>query len=135
MYRLPHYTDIGPRYGDWMSHAMSSHMVVETDTAPKEEDDRKLSAPEGDTDSKDTANDEGVTDRKRPDPDGDDDNCYMIHLPTQLENEIGATVVNRRHFNDHFYIENNHFLKLDGGSDISILKDLRAFSVLKHARH
>ena len=114
---------------------MALHMVVETDKAPEEVDDRKLPAPEGDTDSKCTAPDEGDTDRKGPDPDGGHAVCYMIHLLTRLENEIRANVVNRRHLSDRFRIENNHYLKLDGGSDISIFKHLQAFSVIKHARH
>ena len=33
MYRLPHYTSIASRYGDWRSHALASHMVMEYDTA------------------------------------------------------------------------------------------------------
>ena len=61
MYRLPHYTSILPRYGDWRSHAIASHMVMEYDTAPEEEDDRKPPAPEEDVDSKCTAPDEGNT--------------------------------------------------------------------------
>ena len=44
-------------------------------------------------------------------------------------------MVNRRHLNDRYRIEDNHFFKLDGGADISIFKHLQAFSVLKHARH
>ena len=72
MYRLPHYTSIGPRYGDWRSHAIASHMILKNDTAPEEEDDRKPPAPEGDTDSKGTAHDDDDTDRKGPDPDGGD---------------------------------------------------------------
>ena len=35
MYRLPHYTSIAPRYGDWRSHALASHMVMEYDTTPE----------------------------------------------------------------------------------------------------
>ena len=57
MYRLPHYTSISPRYGDWRSHAIASHLVMEYDTAPEGEDDRKPPAPEGDMDSKCTAPD------------------------------------------------------------------------------
>ena len=79
MYRLPHNTSIGPRYGDWRSHAI-----------------------EGDTDSKGTAPDEGDTDRKDPAPDGGDAECYMIHLPTALETQLRAPVVNRRHLNNRF---------------------------------
>jgi len=59
----------------------------------------------------------------------------MIHLPTALENQIRATVVNRRHLNNRFRIENNHYIKLDGGSDISIFKHIQAFSVMRHERH
>jgi hypothetical protein len=103
-------------------HSMVSNMVVETDTAPEEEDDRKAPAPEDDTDS------------KGPAPDNGDADCFMIHLPTALETQIRATVVNRRHLNTRFRIEDNHYIKLDGGSDISVFKHVQAFSVLKHAR-
>ena len=103
-----------------MSHAIASHMAVESDTAPEEEENRKLPAPEGDTDGKCMAPDEGDTDKKGLASDGGDADCYMIHLLTQLEKEIRATVVNRRHLNDRFHIENNYFIKLDGGSDISV---------------
>ena len=58
MYRLPHYTSISSRYGDCKSHAIASHMVIEYDTAPGEEDDREPPAPEEDVDSKGTAPDE-----------------------------------------------------------------------------
>ena len=58
MYRLPHYTSISPRYGDWRSHAIASHMVMKYDTAPEEEDDRKPPAPEENVDCKGTAPDE-----------------------------------------------------------------------------
>jgi hypothetical protein len=78
VYRLSQYTAIRPCYGDWTSHAMALHMVVETDTASEEEDNRKPSASKGDTDS------------KGPAPDNDD-------LPNPLENHIRATVVNRSH--------------------------------------
>ena len=59
MYRLPHYMSFAPRYGNWRSHAMASHMVMEYDTAPEGEDDRKPPAPEGVMNSKCTAPDEG----------------------------------------------------------------------------
>ena len=58
----------------------------------------------------------------------------MIHLPTALETQIQATVVNRRHLNNCFRIEDNHYIKLDGGSDISVFKNVQAFSVLRHDR-
>ena len=45
---------------------MASHMVLEYDTAPEGEDDRKPPAPEGETDSKGTAPDnEKLTERVR----------------------------------------------------------------------
>ena len=154
---------------------MASHMVMEYDTAPEEEDDRKPPAPEGDVDSNGTAPDEvdaagmgtapegetdskctaldevdaagkckapgGETDSKctAPDdiidrsstaPDGGDADSFMIHIPTTLENQIRATIVNRRHLNNRFRIEDNHCIKLDGGSDISLFKHIQAFSVL-----
>ena len=121
---------------------------------PRREDDRKPPAPEGDTDSKGTAPDQGDTDSKctapegEPDskctaprddldrnstaPDGGDADCYMVHIPTTLQ--IRATVVNRRHLNNRFCIEDNHHIKLDGGSDISVFKHLQAFSVLRYER-
>ena len=123
---------------------MTSHMVMEYDTAPEGENDRKPPAPEADTVSKGTAPDEGDAtskctapegepdskctapednmDRKSTAPDGGDANCYMIHIPTALENQIRATVVNRRHLNNRFRIEDNPYIKLDGGSDISVFK-------------
>ena len=58
MYRLPHYTSIAPRYGDWRSHALASRMVLEYNTAPEGDDDRNPPAPEGNTDSKGTAPDD-----------------------------------------------------------------------------
>jgi hypothetical protein len=64
MYRLPHYTSIAPRYGDWRSHALASHMVMEYDTAPEGENDTKPPAPEGDMDNKGTAPDEDDSDSK-----------------------------------------------------------------------
>ena len=156
MYRLPHYTSIAPRYGDWRSHALASHMVLEYDTDPEGEDGRKPPAPEGDTDSKGTAPDKGDTaskgtapegetdskctapgddiDRKSTAPDGGDADCYMIHIPTALETQIRATVVNRRHLNNRFRIEDNHYIKLDGGSDISVFKHIQAFGVLRYDR-
>ena len=73
---------------------------------------------------------EGEDERKPPAPDGDDADCYMIHLPTALETQIRATVVNRRHLNSRFRIEDNHYIKLDGGSDISVFKNIQAFSGL-----
>jgi hypothetical protein len=88
-------------------------MVLLTDTAPEEVDDRKPPAPESDTDSKYTAPDEGDTDRKDPDPDDSDADFYMIHLPNRLKNEIRATVVNMRHLNDCFCIEDNHFAQVE----------------------
>ena len=39
---------------------MASHMVLEYDTDPEGEDGRKPPAPEGDTESKGTAPDEGI---------------------------------------------------------------------------
>ena len=51
-----------------------------------------------------------------------------------MENQIRATVVNRRHLNNRFRIEDNHYIKLDGGSDISLFKHIQAFSVLRHER-
>ena len=36
--------------------------------------------------------------------------------------------------NNRFRIENNHYIKLDGGSDISIFKHIQAFSVMRHDR-
>jgi hypothetical protein len=86
---------------------LASHMVMEYDTAPEGEDDRKPPAPEGKTDSKGTAPDEGNTasnstapdegdtpsngtapggelDRKCPAPKDGDADCYMIHLPIAL---------------------------------------------------
>ena len=90
---------------------------MEYDTASEGEDDRK--PPEGDMDSKCTAPDEGdeaskgtapesepdskctapedTIDSKSTAPDGCNADCYMIHIPTALENQIRATVVNRRH--------------------------------------
>jgi hypothetical protein len=65
-------------------------------------------------------------------PDGDDADCYIIHLPTALETQIRATVVNRRHMNNRFRIEENHYIKLDSSSDISVFKNILAFSVLRH---
>ena len=62
MYRLPNYTAIEPRYGDWKSNAMASHIVVDTDTAPEEEDDRKPPAPEKDLNRKGPALDNGDAD-------------------------------------------------------------------------
>ena len=111
---------------------MASHMVLETDTAPEEEDDRKPPPPEGNMDSKGTAPDDDDTDKKGPAPDGGDSDCYMIHLPTALKTQIRVTVVNRRHFNNRFRIQNNHYIKLDGGSDISVFIHAQAFSVLRH---
>ena len=67
-------------------------------------------------------------------PDAGDADCYMIHIPTALENQIRATIVNRRHLNNRFRIEDNHCIKLDGGSDISLFKHIQAFSVLRHER-
>jgi hypothetical protein len=100
-------------------------------TAPEGEDDRKPPATEGGMDSTGTAPDEGYTnsrckapedetDSKCTDPEGDADktkglapngddaDCYMIHLPTALETQIRATVVNRRHLNNRFRIEEYH---------------------------
>jgi hypothetical protein len=88
IYRLPHYTSVAPRYGDWRSHALASHMVLEYDTAPEEEDDRKPPAPEGDMDSKGMAPDEGSTAGKCPAADNGDADCSMIHLPNALETQI-----------------------------------------------
>jgi hypothetical protein len=102
---------------------MVSHMVVETDTAPEETNDRRPSAPEGDTDRKGQA------------PSNGDAYCYMIYLPTALETQIRATVVNRRHLNNRFRIETHHYIKLDGGFDISVFKHAQALSVLRHERH
>ena len=76
----------------------------------------------------------GDFDRKCPAPDNGDADCFMIHLPTAMENQIRATAVNRRHLNNRFRIENNHYIKLDGGSDISIFKHIQAFSVMRHDR-
>ena len=143
-------------------------MVMEYDTAPEEEDDRKPPAPEEDVDSKCTAPDEedtacmgtapdemdaasmctapegeqdskctapdDIIDRNSTAPDGGDADCFMIHIPTALEDQIRATVVNRRHLNNRFRIEDNHCIKLDGGSDISLFKHIQAFSVLRHDR-
>ena len=88
---------------------------------PRAKDDRKPPAPEGDTDSKCTAPDERdaankctAPDRKSTAPDGGDADCYMIHIPTAFKNHIRATVVNRRHLNNRFRIEDNHYIKLDG---------------------
>jgi hypothetical protein len=36
--------------------------------------------------------------------------------------------------NNRFRIENSHYIKLDGGSDISIFKHIQAFSVIRHER-
>jgi hypothetical protein len=135
---------------------LASHMIMEYDTAPEGENDRKPPAPEGDMDSKLTAPEEVTTasrckvpeyetdskgtapeddaDRKCPAPDSDDADCYMIHLPTALETQIQATVLNRRHLNNRFRVEDNHYIKLDGGSDISVFKHVKAFSVLRHKR-
>ena len=131
-------------------------MVMEYDTAPKGEDDRKPPAPEGEMGSKVTApkerttasrctaseyeNDskntapEGDADRKGQAPDGNNADCYMIHLPTALETQIRATVVNMRHLNNRFRVEDNHYIKLDGGSDISVFKHVQAFCVLRHEK-
>ena len=73
MYRLPHYLSIAPRYSDWRSHAIASHMVMEYDTAPEEEDDRKSPAPKGDKDSKGTAPNEGDTASKCTAPESETD--------------------------------------------------------------
>ena len=101
---------------------MASHMVLEIDTAAEREGDREPPAPEGETD------------RKDPAPDSGDADCYMIHLPTALETQMRATAVNRRHMNNRFRIEDNHYIKLDGGSDNSVFKHVQAFSVLWHER-
>jgi hypothetical protein len=67
-------------------------------------------------------------------PDGGDADCFMTHLPTTLETQIQETVVNRRHLNTRFRIDDNHYIKLDGGLDISVFKHVQAFSVLRHER-
>ena len=41
---------------------------------------------------------------------------------------------NRRHLNNRFRIEDSHYIKLDGGSDISVFKHIQAFSVSRHER-
>ena len=163
MYRLPHYTSISPRYGDWRSQAIASHMVMEYDTATEEEDDKKPLAPGGDVDSKGTAPDEvdaasictapegeqdskctapgdisdrkctapgDISDRNSTAPDGGDADCFMIHIPSALKDQIRNTNVNRRQLNHRFRIEDNHWIKLDGGSDISIFKHNQAFKCL-----
>ena len=56
---------------------MASHMVMEYDTAPEEEDDRKPSAPEGYMDSKCTAPDKGDTANKCTAPEGEPDSKCM----------------------------------------------------------
>jgi hypothetical protein len=43
-------------------------------------------------------------------------------------------VVNRRHLNNRFRVEDNHYIKLDGGSDISVFKHKQAFNVIRHER-
>ena len=43
-------------------------------------------------------------------------------------------MVNRRHLNNRYRIEKNHYNKLDGGSDISVFKHVQVFSVLRHER-
>ena len=64
---------------------MTSHMVMEYDTAPEGKDNRKPPAPKGDVDSKCTAPEDDM-DRKSTAPNGGDADCYMIHIPTALEN-------------------------------------------------
>ena len=59
-------------------------------------------------------------DRKSTAPDGGDADCYMINEPTALETQIRATVVNKRHLNNRFRTEDNYYIKMDGGSDISV---------------
>ena len=135
---------------------MASIMVMEYDTALEGKDDRKPPAPEGDMESKCTAPDEGyaasmctapeeapdsictapedIIDRKSTAPGGGDADCFMIHIPTALENQIRAMVVNRRHLNNRLRIEDNQYIKLDGGSDISVFKHIQAFSVLRYER-
>ena len=135
---------------------MASHMVMEYDTAPEGEDVRKPPAPEEDVDSKGTAPDhvdtacistapEGeqdiqstapgdLSDRNSTAPDGGDAKCFMIHIPSALEDQIRNTIVNRRHLNHRFRVEDNHWIKLDGGADISLFKHNQAFSVLRYDR-
>ena len=48
-----------------------------------------------------------------------DADCFMIHIPSALEDQIRATIVNRRHLNNRFRVEDNHWIKLDGGADNS----------------
>jgi hypothetical protein len=91
-------------------------------TAPEFKQDTVRTAPEGDAD------------RNGPAPDGGDDDCYMIQLPTALKTQIRVTVVNKRHMNNRFRTEENHYIKLDGGSDISVFKQMEAFSVIRHER-
>jgi hypothetical protein len=91
--------------------------------APEDETDSKCTDPEGDADKT-----KGLA------PNGDDADCYMIHLPTALETQIRATVVNRRHLNNRFRIEEYHYIMLDGGSDINVFKHIQAFSVLRYER-
>jgi hypothetical protein len=93
------------------------HTLIEGNTASK------CTAPEDETDSKCTAP-ESDLDKKCPASDSDDADCYMIHLPTALETHIQATVVTRRHMSNRFRIEDNHHIKLDGGSDISVFKHI-----------
>ena len=103
-------------------------------TAPDEMDAACMcTAPEGEQDSKCTAPDD-IIDRMSTAPDGGDADCFMIHITSALEDPIRATVVNRRHLNNRFRIEDNHCIKLDDGSDISLFKHIQAFSVLRHER-
>ena len=75
-----------------------------------------------------------ISDRHSTAPDGGDADCFMIHIPSALEDQIRATVVNKRHLNNRFRVEDNHWIKLDGGSDISLFKHNQAFSVLRYDR-
>ena len=71
-------------------------------TAPDEVDAASMcTAPDGEPDSNCTAP-EDINDRKSTAPDGGNADCYMIHIPIALENQIRATVVNRRHLNSRF---------------------------------
>jgi hypothetical protein len=118
----------------------------QTNHGSRGENDRKPPATEGDMDNTGTAPDEGyinskctasegdADETKGLAPNGDNADCYMIHLPTALKTQIRATVVNRRHLNNRFRIEEYHYIMLDGGSDISVFKHIQAFSVLRYER-
>jgi hypothetical protein len=80
--------------------------------------DRKLPAPEDNTDDKGTALNHKDAD------------CFMINVLTELEQHICNMHVVRRHWNPAFSITNDDWIRLDQSSDIIVFPDNYVFSLL-----